>query len=75
MSKKQKPTITFADGRWTVGSYSTSVPGKLINHLRKKHQVEMSVNDVLALATTAPDAPVETAVPAAPKPDAETKES
>ena len=72
MSKK-KPDISYENGRWSVGSYSTSVPNKLINHLRKKYQVEISFQDVLALA-----APAATAVPEPPappnKPDADDKE-
>ena len=58
MAKKSKtPEVTFENGRWAVGIYSTSVPGKLVNHLRKRYGVEISIEDVMALA-----APVATAV-------------
>ena len=57
-AKKSKvPEVTFENGRWAVGIYSTSVPGKLVNHLRKRYGVEISIEDVMALA-----APVATAV-------------
>jgi hypothetical protein len=73
MSKaKSTPAITFANGRWSVGSYSTSAPNKLINHLRKRG-VDVSLAEIMAL--TAADAPVETAVITAPEPDADIKEN
>lgn len=62
-STSKKPAITFENGRWSVGSYSTSVSGKLVNHLRKKYGVDISINDVLAMAAltatavTEPDTP------------------
>ena len=55
--KSKMPEVTFENGRWAVGIYSTSVPNKLINHLQKKYQVDMSYDAVMALA-----APVATAV-------------
>lgn len=55
--KSKMPEVTFENGRWAVGIYSTSVPGKLVNHLRKRYGVEISIEDVMALA-----APVATAV-------------
>lgn len=72
MSKaKQKHDITFQNGRWAVGSYSTSAPNKLINHLRKRG-VDVSLAEIMALATAPP---VETAVITAPEPDADIKEN
>jgi hypothetical protein len=72
MNKKtDKPAITFANGRWSVGSYSTSAPNKLINHLRKRG-VDVSLAEIMALATAPP---VETAVITAPEPDADIKEN
>ena len=71
MAKKSKtPELTFENGRWAVGIYSTSVPGKLVNHLRKRYGVEISIEDVMALA-----APAATAVPETPDPPDDNKES
>ncbi|MCB1719867.1 MAG: hypothetical protein KDK05_32495 [Candidatus Competibacteraceae bacterium] len=70
MAKKSKmPEVTFENGRWAVGIYSTSVPGKLVNHLRKRYGVEISIEDVMALA-----APVATAVTEPPEPPDDNKE-
>ncbi|MCA9900638.1 MAG: hypothetical protein KDK05_00570 [Candidatus Competibacteraceae bacterium] len=69
MSKSKTPAVTFANGRWAVGGYSTSLPNKLINHLAKRYQVEISLPDLMALSQNAPasdDAPV-TAAPETPE--------
>lgn len=64
MSKsKSKPEISYENGRWSVGSYSTSVPNKAVNYLRKRG-TDISLEDVMALATAEP--PVATAEPPAP---------
>lgn len=68
-----KPTITFKNGRWAVGNYSTSAPNKLINHLVKQYRVTISIEDVLAMTA---ETPKETAVSTAPpQDDADIKES
>ena len=69
-AKAKQPEITFENGRWSVGSYSTSLPNKLINHLRKKYQVTISLKDVMALT-----APTVTAVPETPDSPDNNKES
>ena len=74
MAKKSKtPEVTFENGRWAVGIYSTSVPGKLVNHLRKRYGVEISIEDVMALATA--ESSVETAVDETPGTPDNDKES
>lgn len=76
MSKsKTKPDISYENGRWSIGNFSTSAPNKLINHLRKRYQMEMSLEDVKALAVG--ESPAETAAPPAPPEDSadENKES
>jgi len=62
MSKK-KPGASYENGRWSVGTLTTSLPNKVVNYLRKRGTV-ISLEDVLALATAEP--PVETAEPPAP---------